>query len=123
MKKSNDIRVTQLENSQINMAMMMKNMENIQSTMGASMRDLETNQASFNVIIKNLETQMGQMTQSLKQNSSKSFPSDTLTNPKYCIDVTLKSGREMDDSIEVKRQVEIETEEKNAEAEKESASA
>ena len=64
------------------MAMMMKNMENIQSTMGAFVRNLETNQAGFNATLKNLETQMGKMAQSIKQNSSKSFPSNTETNPK-----------------------------------------
>ena len=82
VKMSNDSRVTRLENNQINMAKMMKNMEKIYSTMGASVKNLETNQATFNATMKNLETQMGKMAQSLKQNSSKSFPSSTETNPK-----------------------------------------
>ena len=85
--------------------------------MGAFVRNLETNQASFNATMKNLEIQMGKMAQSPKQNSLKSFPSDTKTNPKQCMVVTLRSGRELDDSIEVKRQAEIEIEEKNVEAE------
>ena len=90
------------------MAMIMKNMQNIQFTMGASMRNLETNQASFNAIVKNLEAQMGKMAQSLKQNSSKSFPSD----------IEIRSGRELADSTELQKQAIQETEEKNAEIEK-----
>ena len=82
MKRSNDTRVTRLENSQINMTIVIKNMENIHSTMGSSVRKLETHHASFNVTMKNLDTQMRQIAQSLKQSFSKHFPSDTETNPK-----------------------------------------
>ena len=69
MKKSNDNRITQLENGQANMGIVMKNLENIQSTMGVCMINLETNQTNFNVIVKNIETQIGQLTLPLKQSS------------------------------------------------------
>ena len=71
----------------------MKNLENIQSTMGTCMRNMETNQTSLNATLKNLETQLGQLAQSFKQNSLKSFPSGIEKNPKECIAITLRSGR------------------------------
>ena len=66
---------------------------------------------------------MGQMAQFLKQNSIKSFPSNIETNHKQCMAITLRSGKELDDSTEVKRQAEIKTKENNAENKKEPASA
>ena len=45
---------------------------------------------------------MGKMAQSLRQMSLKYLPSDIDTNPKQCVAVTLRSGRELDGSIEVK---------------------
>ena len=88
------------------MGSLMKNMENIQSTMGACMRNMETNQSSFNATMKNLETQVRKIAQSLKQSSSKSFPSDIKKNPKECMAITLGMGKELDDSIVVEKQVE-----------------
>ena len=121
MKKSNDTRITQLENGQANMITSIKNLEKIQSTMGTCVRNMETTQTSLNATLKSLETQLGQLAQSFKQNSSKSFPSDTKKNPKECMAITLRRGGELDDSKEVKQQVEVEK--KNVENEKEKASA
>ena len=117
MKKSNDTRITQLGNGQANMGSLMKNLENIQSTTSTCMRNMDTNQTRFNAIVKNLETQMGQIAQSLKPSSSKSFPGDIEKNPKWFMAITLRSGRELDDSKGVKQQVEVENEKEKASAE------
>ena len=71
--------------------------------------------------MKNIETQIGQLTQAINQSSSKSFPSDMEKNPKYCMAITLSSGRKLDDSKEEKQQVQVEK--KNLETEKEMANA
>ena len=107
MKKSIDTRITQLENGQAMMGNVMKSMEGIQNTMGTCMKNLEHNQANIGTCIqnmetnqvglgaslKNLETQMGQLAQSSRENSLKSFSSDTKKNPKQCMVVTLRSGK------------------------------
>ena len=121
MKKSNDTRITQLDNGQAHMGSSIKNLDNIQSTMGTCMRNMEITQTSLNATLKNLETRLGQLAQSFKQNSSKSFPIDTKKNPKECMAITPRSGREPDDSKEVRQQVEVEK--KNVENEKKKASA
>ena len=90
------------------MGSLMKNMENIQSTMGACMKNMETNQSNFNATVKNLETQLEQVAQSLKQISSKFFPSDTEKNSKECMAITLRSGKELDDFFVVEKQIDVE---------------
>ena len=111
MKKSTDTRIPQLENGQVVMGNVMKNMESIQSTMGTCMKNIEHNQANIDTCmknietnqvrlgasLKNLETQMGQLAQSFTENPPKSFPSDIEKNPKQCMVVTLRSGKELDE--------------------------
>ena len=91
MKKSNEPRLTQLENNQVTFAMHVKSLENIQATMGTCMKNLkhnqenigtclknmETSQANLRAYRKNMETYMGQLGQSLRENPPKSFPSDS----------------------------------------------
>ena len=52
-------------------------------------------QANTNASLKNLETQVGQLALSMKNQSRDSFPSDTKKNPKDCMKVTLRSGKEL----------------------------
>ena len=52
-------------------------------------------QANTNGSLKNLETQMGQLAQTLQNQSRNSFPSDTKKNPKDCMSITLRSGKEL----------------------------
>ena len=66
MKKSNDTRITQLENDQAHISSSMKNMENIQSTMGTYVGNMETTQTSLNATLKSIETQLSQLAQSFK---------------------------------------------------------
>ena len=66
--------------------------------------------------LNNLKTQIGKLTQSFKQSFSKSFPCNIEKNPKECMAITLKSGRELDNSKEVKQQVEVENVKEKASA-------
>ena len=96
MKKNNESHLTQRENNHLTFGTHIKSLKNIQATMGTCMKilehnqgnigtcmkNMETNQANLGAPLKNLETQMGQLAQSMRENPSKSFPSDTETNPK-----------------------------------------
>ena len=53
-------------------------------------------QANTNASLKNLETQVGSFALSMLNRSKDSFPSDTSKNPKECMAVTLRSGRELE---------------------------
>ena len=52
-------------------------------------------QANTNASLKNLETQVGQLALAIQNQSKDSFPSDTKKNPKDCMAITLRSGREL----------------------------
>ena len=52
-------------------------------------------QENKNASLKNLETDVGQLTQTLQNQSRDSFPSDTKKNPKDCMAITLRSGKEL----------------------------
>ena len=73
----------------------MKNLENNQANISTCMKNMETNQANLGASLKNLETQMGQLAKSMREQPPKSFPSETETNPKQCMAVTLRSGKEL----------------------------
>ena len=51
-------------------------------------------QANANASLKNLETQVGWLALTVQNQSRDSFPSDTKKNPKDCMVVTLRSGKE-----------------------------
>ena len=55
--------------------------------------DMDVFQANTNVSLKNMETQVGQLSLSLQKPSK-----DTQKNPKDCFDVTLRSGKELQES-------------------------
>ena len=52
-------------------------------------------QANTNASLKNLKTQVGQPALVIQNQSKDAFPSDTKKNPKDCMTITLRSGREM----------------------------
>ena len=81
--------------------------------------DLENFQANTvmfhtktNASLKNLEIQIGQLAQAVQNEPKDSFPSDTRNNPKDCMEIILRSGRELDEMRGEKRDTE---EEKQAE--------
>ena len=53
-------------------------------------------QANTNASLKNLETQVGQLALAMQNQSKDASPSDTRKNPKDCMVVTLRSGREIE---------------------------
>ena len=55
--------------------------------------DMDVFQANTNASLKNMETQVGQLALSLQKPSK-----DTQKNPKDCFDVTLRSGKELQES-------------------------
>ena len=59
-------------------------------------------QANTNSSLKNLETQVGKLALNLKNQSRDSFPSDTKKNPKDCMAITPRSGKE----VKVRKEVE-----------------
>ena len=65
-------------------------------------------QANTNVSLKNLETQVRQLALAMQNQPKVVFPSDTKKNPKECMAVTLRSGRELEESINEKKKTEEE---------------
>ena len=49
-----------------------------------------------NATLKNLETQVGQLALTLQSQRKDAFPSDTKKNPKDCMAVQLRSGKELE---------------------------
>ena len=60
-------------------------------------------QANTNASLKNQETQVGQLALAMQNQSKDSLPSDTKKNPKDCMEITLKSGRELKNIEEEKK--------------------
>ena len=79
-------------------------------------------QANINAFLKNLETQVEQLALAMQNQSKDAFISDTKKNPKDCMVVTLKSGRELesrkeDDQKKTKKTKKEETEKKKRQVE------
>ena len=53
-------------------------------------------QTNTNASLKNLETQIGQLALTLQNQIKDAFPSDTKKNPKDCMAVQLRSGKELE---------------------------
>ena len=67
--------------------------------------EMDIFQANTNASLKNLETQVGQLAFSLQKKSQDTFPSDTQKNPKDCLAVTLRSGKELQESKKNEKEV------------------
>ena len=52
-------------------------------------------QVNINASLKNLKSQVGQLALNMQNQSRDSFPSDTKKNPNNYMEITLKSGREL----------------------------
>ena len=52
-------------------------------------------QANTNASLKNPETQVGQLAMAMRNQTKDAFLSDTRKNPKDCMVVTLRSGRDI----------------------------
>ena len=60
--------------------------------------------------LKNLETQVGQLALNMPNQSKDTFPSDTQKNPKDCMAVQLRSGKEVGNNRKKERKEETEVE-------------
>ena len=65
-------------------------------------------QANTNASLKNPETQVGQLALAMQNQSKDAFPSNTRKNMKDCMVVTLRSGRELEDRRNEKKETEEE---------------
>ena len=70
--------------------------------------------------LKNLETQVGQLALNMPNQSKGTFPSDTQKNPKDCMEIQLRSGKDLRNNRrkERKEETEAEQEETGKEGEK-----
>ena len=62
----------------------------------ASKTNSQIFQTTTNASLKNLETQIGQLALTLQNQIKDAFPSDTKINPKDCMAVQLRSGKELE---------------------------
>ena len=64
--------------------------------LGATATIFQVFQNTTNATLKNLETQVGQLALTLQRQKKDAFPSDTKKNPKDCMAVQLRSGKELE---------------------------
>ena len=68
--------------------------------LGAAATNFQVFQNTTNATLKNLETQVGQLALTLQSQKKDAFPSDTKKNPKDCMAVQLRSGKELEKTTE-----------------------
>ena len=64
--------------------------------LGATATNFQVFQNTTNATLKDLETQVGQLALTLQSQKKDAFPSDTKKNPKDCMAVQLRSGKELE---------------------------
>ena len=69
--------------------------------------DTQVFQKDTSVSLKNLETQVGQLALNMPNQSKGAFPSDTQKNPKDCMAVQLRSGKEVGNNSKKERKEEL----------------
>ena len=84
--------------------------------LGAAATNFQVFQNTTNATLKNLETQVGQLALTLQSQKKDAFPSDTKKNPKDCMAVQLRSGKELEMMTE---KVDSSTEKESSEKERE----
>ena len=74
-------------------------------------------QKNASASLKNLETQVGQLTLNMPNQSKGIFPSDTQKNPKDCMAIQLRSGKDLSSNKRTERNEETEAEKEETEKE------
>ena len=74
-------------------------------------------QKNTSASLKNLETQVGQLVLNMPNQSKGTFPSDTQKNPKDCMAIQLRSGKEVSNNRRKERKEETEAEQEETEKE------
>ena len=72
-------------------------------------------QKNASASLKNLETQVGQLTLNMPNQSKGTFPSDTQKNPKDCMVIQLRSGKDLSSNKRTEGKEETEVEKKETE--------
>ena len=92
------------------------------SELEAFKSDTHMFQKNVSASMKNLETQVGQVALNMPNQSKGTFPSDTLKNPKDCMAIQLRSGKDLSSNkkTERKEETEVEKEETKKKEEKNS---
>ena len=67
-------------------------------------------QKNTSASLKNLETQVGQLALNMQTMNKDEFPSDTQKNPKDCMEIQLRSGKEVGNNSRKERKEETEEE-------------
>ena len=90
------------------------------SDLEAFKSDTQVFQKNTSASLKNLETQIGQLALNMPNQSKGTFPSDTQKNPKDCMAIQLRSGKDLSNNRrkERKEETEAEQEETGKEGEK-----
>ena len=65
------------------------------SDLEAFKSDTQMFQKNARASLKNLETQVGQLALNMPNHSKGTFPSDTQKNPKDCMAIQLRSGKDL----------------------------
>ena len=74
-------------------------------------------QKNASASLKNLETQVGQLALNMPNQSKGTFPSDTQKNPKDCMAIQLRSGKDLSSNKRTERKEETEAEKEETEKE------
>ena len=82
------------------------------SDLEAFKSDTQVFQKNTSASLKNLETQVGQLALSMPNQRKGTFPSDTQKNPKDCMAVQLRSGKEVGNNNKKERKEETDVEQK-----------
>ena len=72
--------------------------------------DTQVFQKNTSASLKNLETQVGKMALNMPNKSKGTFPSDTQKNPKDCMAIQLRSGKDVSNNRRKERKEETEVE-------------
>ena len=80
------------------------------SDLKAFKSDTQVFQKNTSASLKNLKTQVGQLALSMPNQSKGTFPSDTQKNPKDCMAVQLRSGKEVSNNSKKERKEETDAE-------------
>ena len=89
------------------------------SDLEAFKSDTQMFQKNASASLKNLETQVGQLALNMPNQSKGTFPSDTQKNPKDCMSIQLRSGKDLSNNKRTERKEETEAEKEETEKERE----
>ena len=89
------------------------------SDLEAFKSDTQMFQNNASASLKNLETQVGQLALNMPNQSKGTFPSDTQKNPKDCMAIQLRSGKDLSSNKRTGRKEETEAEKEETEKERE----